>query len=340
MIRRSIVTCAWRDQTLVGTMHEPSREGTATADHIALLLLNAGPAPRAGNSDLSAALADRLAARGIPGFRFDLPGLGDSTGAAWPDIDTFWNASQQGHNDEAVITLVNDLCIRHRLRGVLLGGLCAGAIASVRVGEALADKLAGLVLLEPNFRATADIRSTQEPGDAAGPTAPPQRPTRSRRLRRKLGRLLNPNEVLYILTGESRYARPFRPIRPLLERVLARRVGRELPSDALMSAVMAWRRTLDHRVPSFVALARGLGTDRYMERLVRAFPPVGEELLRIELVPDTNHIFTAGEARDRTAAALEAWVEARFARAVSAPRNGERPPSESLADKATEPTLS
>lgn len=334
MIRRVPVTCGWRDQTMVGTMHEASHLA-ASGDRIALLLLNAGPAPRAGNSDLSAALADRLAARGIPGFRFDLPGLGDSTGASWPDIDTFWQASQRGHNDEAVITLVNDLCVRHRLRGVLFGGLCAGAIASVRVGEPLADRIAGLVLLEPNFRASADIRSTQLPPEAAGAASGGSpvvavKPSRARRLRRTVKRLMSANEVLTILTGESRYARPFRPIRPLLERMLARRVGRELPPDALIGAVMAWRRLLEHRVPSLVVLAKGLGTDRYMDRLNRAFPPADADLLRIELIPETNHILTAGEARELTCGALESWVEDRFPRSI-APRADAAPSTAAIA---------
>lgn len=305
--------------TMVGTMHEPPAALAQPGERIAFLLLNAGPAPRAGNSDLSAHLADRLARRGIPGFRFDLPRLGDSTGPAWPDIDTFWQASQRGENDEAVTTLVNDLCIRYRLRGVLLGGLCAGAIASVRVGEALAERIAGLVLLEPNFRATAEIRNTQSAAPAAEPDTTAAPTARRRRLRRTLSRILNPNELLYILTGESRYARPFRPIKPLLEGILARRVGKELPPDVLMPAVMSWRRLLDQRVPSLVVLAQGLGTDRYMDRIHRSFPPVAPEILHTVAIPETNHILTAGDARRATEEALDAWVAARFPKAVAGP---------------------
>lgn len=316
-VHRSPVACSVRGQTLVGTMHSPPGRLAEPEERIAFLLLNPGPAPRAGNSDLSVHLVDALARRGMLGFRFDLPGLGDSTGASWPDIDTFWQASQNGHNDEAVTSLVNDLCIRHRLRGVVLGGLCAGAIASVRVGETLIEKVAGLVLLEPNFRASAEVRSTQSAPDESGPSVTQPARRSPGRLRRKLSRLLNPNELLYILTGESRYARPFRPIKPLLERVLARRVGKELPTDVLMSAILSWRRLLDHRVPSLVVVAKGLGTDRYMERVNRAFPPVGADLLSTVAIPDTNHILTAGEARRATEAALEAWAESRFPKALA-----------------------
>ncbi len=90
---RGAVTCEHEGQTLVGTVHEPSGDAAPPGNRIALLLLNAGPAPRAGNSDLSAHLCDRLAERGMVCFRFDLVGLGDSSGDSWSDIDTFWEAS-------------------------------------------------------------------------------------------------------------------------------------------------------------------------------------------------------------------------------------------------------
>lgn len=54
---------------------------TPEAGAVGVLILNAGPAPRAGNSDLSVRIGDRLAARGNSVLRFDPPGLGDSRGS-------------------------------------------------------------------------------------------------------------------------------------------------------------------------------------------------------------------------------------------------------------------
>jgi pimeloyl-ACP methyl ester carboxylesterase len=310
------VPFGFRDQVMVGTMHVPSGGSSVRRDRIALVLLNAGPAPRAGNSDLSAYLADRLAARGVPSFRFDFPGLGDSTGPSWRDIDLFWHASQRGFNDAAVIELVNDLCLRHELRGVLLGGLCAGAIASVRAAQSLGTRVLGLVLLEPNFRASADVDAVSSaPTQDAATAAVLARP-HIQRIRRAMSRLTDIDEALYLLTGSSKRTWAFRPIRPLLERIIERRLGRELPGDVLMEQVHAWRHLVNEGLPSVVVLAKGLGTDRYMERIVGTLPLAGGNVVRTVLIPDTNHILTAGAARRSTAEALCAWVAELFPEAM------------------------
>lgn len=311
VVRRVPVTFPHRGAVMVGTLHLPS-SAVATRERVALVLLNAGPAPRAGNSDLSAHLADRVAMQGVFGFRFDLPGLGDSTGTTWHDIEAFWQASQHGFNDEAVVTTVHDLCERYELRGVMLGGLCAGAISSVRVAEALGERLLGLVLLEPNFRASADVNSSTSETAVDVARASMLAPSRIDRLRKKLSRLSDIDELLYLLTGNSRYARVLRPIRPFLERVIERHLGRELPYDVLMDAVSTWRRLVNAGVPSLLVVASGLGTDRYMERITRTFLPTEVDIVRTVLIPDSNHILTAGEARRQTENALVAWVADRL----------------------------
>lgn len=307
-VRRVPVTYSIRDQTMVGTMHVPPSDGSAGSNRIALVLLNSGPAPRAGNSDLSAYLTERLSERGVLSFRFDLPGLGDSTGPSWRDISSFWHAAQRGFNDAAVVGLVNDLCQRYELRGVILGGLCAGAIASVRAAESLDGRLLGLVLLEPNFRASPDVDSI--PGEAVVGAAPAA--SRVRRTRRAMSRIRNLDELLYALTGSSRYARLLRPIRPLLERLIERRLGRELPCDVLMDTVSTWRRLVSDGIPSLVVLAQDLGVDRYVERIIRTFPPADRNVVRTVLVPDSNHLLIGGDGRRRTGEALYAWVAERF----------------------------
>jgi pimeloyl-ACP methyl ester carboxylesterase len=317
-VKRIPITCGLRGQTMVGTMHVSAAD-RATRGRIALVLLNAGPAPRAGNSDLSVHLADRLAKHGLPGFRFDFPGLGDSTGTSWRDIEAFWRASQRGLNDEAVVAIVNDLCARYELHGVLLGGLCAGAIAGVRTAESLGKRLLGLVLLEPNFRAAADVSSTQRQAEADDANAIVPMPTRFQRIRKAISRLGNFDELLYALTGSSKCARVFRPFRPILVRIVERRLGRQLPDDVLMDAVSTWRRLVDHGVPSLVMLAKGLGTDRHMERIMRTFSGVHVGVVDTVLIPDSNHILTAGDARVRAGDALSAWVAGRFPGAMSPP---------------------
>lgn len=151
-MNRAPLTFTFRDGVLVGTMHVPPEESAENRDRIGLLLLNGGPVPRAGSGDLSAYLCDRLAERGVAGFRFDLAGLGDSTGPSWREGDTFWRAGLRGFNDAAVVALVEHLCDRFGLRGVMIGGLCAGGVLSLRGARGLPEHLLGLVLLEPDLR--------------------------------------------------------------------------------------------------------------------------------------------------------------------------------------------
>src|SRR5262245_60909870 len=124
MIRRQILAWRARGEELIGTWHVPAA-ASASAPACAVLLLNAGPAPRAGNSDLSVHLGDRLAGRGTPVFRFDFPGLGDSSGALPPDSDAYWREVQAGRNDEVTLALATRIREQFGITHIVVGGLCA-----------------------------------------------------------------------------------------------------------------------------------------------------------------------------------------------------------------------
>ena len=87
---RQILQHQLEDACLIGTMHVPGAERAAAPakPRVGLLLANFAQAPRAGVGDLSAWLGDSVAAQGIPVFRFDLPGLGDSLGDT-PEVGQF-----------------------------------------------------------------------------------------------------------------------------------------------------------------------------------------------------------------------------------------------------------
>jgi hypothetical protein len=309
-MRRTPILCPVGNDTLVGTVHVASEDRAPPSDRIGILLLNAGPAPRAGNSDVPTHLADRLAERGMMAFRFDLPGLGDSTGASWRTIASYWAAAQQGCNDEAIGILVRFLCARFALSGLIVGGLCAGAICTLRCADAANDQFAGTLLLEPNFRTAADVRLVPTEAGSDGT------PAAAQHLRRQLGRLRDLNELLTILTGESKFARPFRFIRPFLVRVLERRSGQVLPGDVLLDAVHSWRRTLERCAPSLVITSEDSGSHRYVCRILPVFAESARRHVRHVLVPDTNHLLTAGDARRIVIRAVEEWVEDQFPDAI------------------------
>lgn len=282
---------------MVGTMHVPSAGTGADKGRVGLLLLNGGPVPRAGSGDLTAYLSDRLAEQGVPCFRFDLQGLGESTGPSWSDGDLFWRKAQRGHNDAAVIELAEYLCRRFELRGVMLGGLCAGGVLSLRVARGLGERLLGFVLLEPNIRISPPV-------------------TRMQKIQRVLSRLKSIDEVLAILTGGNRYARLFRPIHPFLKRIIERRAHLRLPGDVQREPVSQWRQVTCNGVPSLIVVAQDRDIDHYIESIVRTFPQPKRGVIRTVRIPNSNHILLAEDSRQRTGDALCAWVAESFPHAT------------------------
>lgn len=153
MVRTSLT---WRilGENLVGTCHVPT-----DARSVGVLLVNAGSAPRSGNSDLSVRIGDRLALRGFPVFRFDLIGLGDSTGPTPVDVDSYRNEVLNGRNDDATVALIERIQREFGVEQVVVGGLCAAALPSVRALRGRAPP-AGFILLEPNFRVPVQEESS------------------------------------------------------------------------------------------------------------------------------------------------------------------------------------
>jgi pimeloyl-ACP methyl ester carboxylesterase len=183
---RRVFVSRYGTHCLVGTLHAAAHYGAAWRPRVGLLLLNAGPAPRAGNSDLSVRSCEHAATNGVPGVRFDLPGLGDSTGNSWAHAYQFWAASQAGEFDGVIAHLVEDFRRRLGLSSVLLGGLCAAGVASLRAADRVGDSIAASCSSSrssvaarpartgaplPDSRTTARARRRQ--GPARRVTSPP-----------------------------------------------------------------------------------------------------------------------------------------------------------------------
>ena len=148
---RRIITFDHEGTALVGTYHVPDTRVLPRTD-VGVLFLNAGAAPRAGNSDLSVHAADSLAGRGFHALRFDLPGLGDSFGESAVDIHAHWRQVVAGRNDAATASLIASIRKRLGIRALIVGGLCAGSVTAIRVAAAGTPGVAGLMLFEPEFR--------------------------------------------------------------------------------------------------------------------------------------------------------------------------------------------
>lgn len=290
-IRRKFEVFRWRNEGILATHHMPNER--LQRSQLALILVNAGPAPRAGNSDLSTRIADRVAHVGVPTIRFDFPGVGDSTGRSYRRLEEFRSAAQEAPLDDVLADVVEQACGRFELERVLVGGLCAGAVVCIRGARRMGRRCAGLVLLEPDL---LDARFARG-GTPVGVRASVERALRGierRRWTSSVGRLA----------------------RHVYERM---EQGR-MPEGIARDVVDAWVTLTESRMPTFLAVAEGLAYDTLCARVavaagfeLRPFdasehrePPTGVSCFKLA---GTNHLFTAGEAPDRMPEALASWAQ-------------------------------
>ncbi len=134
------------------TLHRPCGLDLAQANSTApvfpgVLFLNSLSPTRAARGDSYAAWADSFAVQGYLCFRVDLPGFGDSPTDPPTQLLDFIN---DGGYTPLVSDLIATLIERFNLSGIILFGLCAGAVSAIYAAAA-SDQCSGLVLLDPYF---------------------------------------------------------------------------------------------------------------------------------------------------------------------------------------------
>lgn len=123
---------------LVGSLHQP---GVAAAS-VGVILLNQGPIDRGGSHRLYARLAARLSELGAAVLRFDARGVGESEGQWTPDeqpvpVSQVYERVQNGiwkPDALAAIDFMMNNPAGPRVRRVVLGGLCGGAVTALLTG--------------------------------------------------------------------------------------------------------------------------------------------------------------------------------------------------------------
>ena len=142
------VRFACEKETLFGILARPAQP----AD-LGIVVVVGGPQTRVGSHRQFVLLARALAAAGYPVLRFDVRGMGDSTGAQrnfeaiTPDIAAAIDKLQERSPN---------------LRRVVLWGLCDAASAALLYCDNTRDpRIAGLCLLNPWVRSEASLAKTQ-----------------------------------------------------------------------------------------------------------------------------------------------------------------------------------
>lgn len=307
---RQIDRILWEGNALVGTCHIPesvSFRGTG------FLFLNFGYVPRDGHGGLAAKLADALAAEGFYSFRFDLPGLGDSSGRSPAFAEDLFDSVTSGAFAECALAIARDCMRRFPLKRMVLGGLCGAAVTSIYAADRDPETVGGLVLLEPELFLTT--KSAVEKLRAEKNSAPPSL------LERSVDRLSAIPAVaplfsywgwMRLLTLENKYGQYVPLPRTFLLSILLRKD--RLPDVTNIPLVDAWERVVARRVPSLVITAQGKLREVFFDRINGvALSGLSAEGLQHVRLSGTNHIFTSGGAIEAVRGHVLPWALSHFA---------------------------
>ena len=153
---REVISVTVGGNRLWGTYHRSqharrsSSAGSGEANRVGVLFLNPGFLPRASPSAVY--WANSFAKCGYPAFRFDLPGLGDSEGDLPEKMLDFVSS---GGYAPSLSAIVKELVERFSLSGVVIMGLCAGAVTALFTA-AVTKECSGVVLMDPYFNVPQD----------------------------------------------------------------------------------------------------------------------------------------------------------------------------------------
>lgn len=144
------VVFSCKDDPLVGVL--AMAEAGGQPSETGVLVVVGGPQYRVGSHRQFLLLSRRLAAAGYPVFRFDVRGMGDSSGAQ-RRFDAL--SEDIGAAIDAFMTACPSV------RKVVIWGLCDAASAALIYVDATKDaRLAGLILLNPWVRSEASLAQT------------------------------------------------------------------------------------------------------------------------------------------------------------------------------------
>ena len=150
---RELITLNDPDIILRATYHKVCKEGSrgqaepVNRTRVGILFLGSLSPTRAATGDSAVYWADSFAKSGYPSFRLDLPGFGDSDG----DLPAgLLDLIHTGGIASIVSAGAREIVGRFGLSGVILAGLCAGAVSALFSARVTGD-CKGLVLIDPYF---------------------------------------------------------------------------------------------------------------------------------------------------------------------------------------------
>lgn len=287
---------------------------------VACLLLSPGVKMRVAPHRLYRKLTDVFLRRGIPVFRVDFHGLGDSEGDL-PEvqIDQLYRQVQQGRHVDDVRSAMNWLEKHHGIRRCIVGGLCGGAVTGLLAGEQDSRVVA---LYSIGIPVTFD-----GPAEQAS-----QHMTRAELKNMRDGyirKLLSPSSWLRLLTFRSDFGMITRSLSTALRNRRARKatahgMGKDAtpapsspPAPNLNTGFpRAFFRLLQRRAPVLLLFS---GADRlyaeYQEKFAEPWAAAltqHRQFIDVHVVEKANHVLGDPAWIAQADQLTERWLDARF----------------------------
>jgi pimeloyl-ACP methyl ester carboxylesterase len=295
---------------LRGTFHQrgDGEMEQICANNTGVLLLNSGFLPRSAQGDLLVRMSDRYANSGMPVFRFDLPGLGESEGDLPEDAVSFVQSVERGGFGHVISALAAKIVQVHKLENIVVGGLCGGGMSSLWGAAANKNvRFAGVMMLDPIF---SQVQVQELPGQKKTGFA---RFKEDFQFRKKAAweelrvwilkqTIAAPVQKMYTRFKVSRLSQRTAAPKPVAE---------TLPKVANVKLMQCFERMMAAQLPILVVTAhdpRRAGGFDYVQYMLRG------EKYRAEhrIIEGTNHAFIEGDGPRLLLDVTDEWLTTNF----------------------------
>lgn len=288
--KRALIVLDCLGTRIQGTFHRPAGHlsqasaASGSKERPGVLFLNSLSLPRAASGDSAVHWADSIAERGYPSFRVDLPGLGDSAGAASTDLLDFINA---GGFAAVAAAAAKELVERYSLSGLVIFGHCAGSVSALYAAAA-SKECKGLILLDTYFH----LPQAKRP------------------------------EVREKLSGWARRSKAGRRLSNIYDRardLLLFVRGSTPPGNANTRLLASWKQVAASGLPILLLRAPGIkaqgskprvGQFDYIDHVVELAGR--KSRVSVEFVEGADHSFANRSGREAVQQHIETWLGSRF----------------------------